>query len=192
MDKLGYIWSPLAAIAWFITIIVMGAIYLFPQVRTLHMPLPMEFYDNTVLQFFMDFGVIGSIALVALNFLANKFGLEEMRKPDLFMTRLACAAMIVIAFVVFVVGWGRDGLPTEAINLLLGITIFSVIDYGDNTGEESRRRKVAAEAAHGAVPAGHGAAHAAGDTVYEIDISDGSAARIGARVAKWLQENPTT
>lgn len=134
MRTLGYLFTPLAAFMWGLTVLACVVVYLIPQARDMPMPV----YDRTVIDFFLDLSIPMAIALVVTNGLSGRWGPEYLRPLDLGATRLGLIALVLICLAVFVGNWGREGLTEYATLLLLGLTAFAFYDLLVNQGEDWR------------------------------------------------------
>ena len=148
MRALGYIFTPLAAIAWYATVVICGLLYLVPETRST----PMPYFGGTMFKFFLDFAYYGLLALIVLNGLSGRWSPERLRKADLWSSRVGFYGTLAICILVLAAKIGLDGLSREAINLLLAVMAFAAYDYFANQGEDNRATSLRTASSAAALP----------------------------------------
>jgi len=171
LRAMGYVWTPLAAFAWYLTFAICGFIFLVPVAKTMQVP----FVGMTALQFFLDYAPIGFAVLFGLNALSGRWGPEHERRWDLWSTRIGFYGLVVIVFLLFAV-IGINDMPRNAIIWLLVITAFGFYDLEVQQGEDWRSSTIQA--------GGSAATHTTttSDAILEIAITSTSEQRIALRL----------
>ena len=141
MRALGGAFSFLADAGWLVAMIVMFLLLFIPQTYVQQMP----YYGTSVGQFLLDFAVPAALTLGMLQLLSGRWGPASWHRTNVRVSLVALLYFGLLCFVVFVVGYGRAGMSTMLINMLVGLTILAVVDYFVAKGEDFRATSLRAD-----------------------------------------------
>jgi len=133
MRKRGKLYSIVADTMWVLTVIAFAFLLgIFPQVSTMVVP----YYGGTVAQLLIMMMAPAIAMLVFFNLHSGRWPVAEHRRRNIWTSRLACGALVVIALVVFLANKGLTGLPvltyqdwTFNVDLLAKIALFGTIAF---------------------------------------------------------------
>ena len=145
MRTLGKLYSNMADLMWFLTVIAFVFLLgIFPQVSVM----PVPYYGGTVAQLLIMLMAPAIVVLVFFNLLSGRWPVADHRKRNVWTARLACAALILTALIVFLVNKGATGLPVLTLDKwtldvdmlakigLFGTMVFAAVDAIYTKGDD--------------------------------------------------------
>ena len=145
MRTLGKLYSNMADLMWFLTVIAFVFLLgIFPQVSVM----PVPYYGGTVAQLLIMLMAPAIVVLVFFNLLSGRWPVANHRKRNVWTARLACGALILTALIVFLVNKGATGLPVLTLDKwtldvdmlakigLFGTMAFAIIDAVFTKGDD--------------------------------------------------------
>lgn len=124
MRALGWLYTPVAALLWLLTIIATLIAFL-PAAFTTPMPL-VPGYSGTVHQFFVSYAQPFTVLLLILNGLSGRWGPNALRGLDLNSSRLGWWGMVGITLMIFGLLAFWQGYAITAADFWLFVTLLAV------------------------------------------------------------------